>query len=107
MKKFWLLSVICLVIFAAGCSKKIDITENDLNVESCDKYFKLMDCILENDNDEKYTDEMRDELREDVKAIQEEWKNLDRESLDETCTTELSRFEAISDSLNEIGCSID
>ena len=113
MKKFWFLIVVCLVFLVVGCSKKInvtekiDITDNNLNVESCDKYFKLMDCILENDSDERYTDEMRDQLRENVKSIQQEWEDFDKESLDEMCNAELSRFEAISDSLDEIGCSIN
>ena len=95
-----------LAVLATGCTKKVDITNNDLGVESCDRYFELMDCILEND-DEKYSEEMRNELREDVIAIQEEWKDLDKEFLDETCTAELEKFESISDSLNEIGCPIN
>jgi len=107
MKKLWLVAIVCLTVLVVGCSKKIDITDNNLNVESCDRYFKLMDCILENDADEKYTDEMRNELRQNVKSIQEEWENLDKESLDEMCIWEIEKFESIRDSLNEIGCSID
>ena len=107
MKKFVFLCVMSLVIIIAGCSKKMDITDNNLNVESCDKYFELMDCVLINENDERYTTEMRDELREYVKSIQEEWESLDEETLDKKCSDELLKFETMSDRLNEIGCSMD
>lgn len=110
MKKLWILGILPLVILLAGCSlwnKKIDITDNNIDVESCNKYFEIMDCILENDNDSTYDESTRNELREAVKVMQSEWENLDEESLDETCTAELDKFIKIQDSLNEIGCYID
>jgi hypothetical protein len=33
-----------------------------------------MDCILENDNDETYSEEDRNELRQSVKDMQSEWE---------------------------------
>lgn len=110
MKKLWILSVLSIIILLAGCSlwnKKIDITDNNIDVESCNKYFEIMDCILENDNDTTYDEKTRNELREDVKVMQSEWEKLDEDSLDETCTTELNRFIEIKDALSEIGCYID
>ena len=109
MKKLWVLSLLSLVILLAGCSwgKKIDITDNNIDVESCNKYFEVMDCILENDKDTTYTEDMRNALREDVKVMQSEWEKLDEETLDETCRNELSKFEAIKSTLTEIGCYVD
>ncbi len=109
MKKFWALSMLTVVLLLAGCNwwNKVDITDNNIDVESCNKYFETIDCILDNDNDREYTNEMRNQLREDVKAMQNEWEKLDEESLDETCTTELNKFIKIKDSLTEIGCNLD
>ena len=107
MKKTAFLLALPLVILLTWCwSNKIDITETEFNVESCDKYFELMDCILENDDDETYSDEMRDELRQEVKDMQESWNTEDEESLDEKCNSQLEVFEEIEDRLEEIWCSI-
>ena len=107
MKKSVFLLALPLVILVAWCwNDKIDITDTNINVETCDKYFELMDCILENDADENYTEEMRDELRQEVKDMQAEWESLDQEELSEKCNDELSKFEEIEDRLEEIWCSI-
>ena len=107
MKKSVFLLALPLVILVAWCwDNKIDITDTNINVETCDKYFELMDCILENDADENYTEEMRDELRANIKSMQEEWSTLDDEELADTCSTELAKYEKIEDRLEEIWCSI-
>ena len=106
MKKIWFLVGLSLIFCVYGCNDKVDITDTDFSVESCDKYFELMECILENDNDQTYTKEMRDELRIKVKGIQEEWNELDEEELDKRCSEELSRFYQIEKQLDEIGCCI-
>lgn len=108
MKKYVFLSILTLIIVVAGCSKqeKIDITDNDFNVESCDKYFEMMECILQNDDDENYTDSERDHLRQTVKDMQAEWEWLDYDELDEKCNSELAVFEKIEDRLEAIWCSI-
>ena len=108
MKKSVFLLALSLVILVAWCwDKKIDITDTEFNVESCDKFFALVDCILENDKDETYSEEMRNELRQEVKDMQEKWNGLDEESLDEQCTSQLASFEEIDDRLKEIWCSIN
>ena len=107
MKKFGLLAVLPLVLLVAGCgSNKIDITDTDIDVAQCDQYFELMECILENDTDASYTEEMRDELRANIKSMQEEWSTLDDEELADTCSTELAKYVKIEDRLEEIWCSI-
>jgi hypothetical protein len=61
-----------------------------------------MDCILENDDDETYSEGMRDELRQEVKDMQESWNTEDEETLDEKCNSQLAVFEEIEDRLEEI-----
>lgn len=107
MKKICFLVCLSLIFFVSGCDDKIIITDTDFDVKSCDRYFELMDCILENDDDKTYTKEMRDELRMKVKSIQEEWNELNEEELDERCTSELSRFYQIEEQLDEIWCPIE
>ena len=109
MKKISGLAALCIVLFTAGCSfnKKVDITDTGLEVESCNQYFSLMECILENEDDESYTPEKRDALREEIKELQAEWAELDEEELDNTCSAELAKFSVLEDSLAEIWCSIN
>ena len=108
MKKTSLLVALSLGILLTGCGQnKVSITDSDFGVESCNKYFRLMDCILENDKDETYTDEMRNAIREEVKVRQEEWKDLDKETLNVQCSNLISEFSQIENALNEIGCSAE
>ena len=109
MKKAGLYAILSSVVFIAGCSfsnNKVDITETKFDVEACNKYFEVMDCILDNDSDASYSQAMRDSLREDVKMMQESWENLDESVLENTCNAELEKFSAIEDSLTEVGCSL-
>jgi len=109
MKKVGLYAILLSVVFIAGCSlssNKVDITETKFDVESCNKYFEVMDCILDNDSDASYSQSMRDSLREDVKMMQESWENLDKSVLENTCNAELEKFSVIEDSLAEVGCSL-
>lgn len=111
MKKVSLFACLLLVFLVVGCgwkaNKKVDITETSFNVASCDKYFKLLDCILENDDTIDYDDEDREELREYIKSMQEEWSGLSNNSLDGRCVTELNKFYDRVDQLTEIWCSLD
>lgn len=109
MKKFSCLAIIGIAVCVAGCSfnKKTDITDTGLDVESCNQYFSLMECILENEDNESYSDEKRDELRANIKELQAEWAELDEETLTKTCNAELAKFTALEKSLSEIGCSVN
>ena len=108
MKKWVIISILPIIRVVGGCgSNKIDITDTDFDVESCDKYFELVDCILENDNDENYSEDMRNSLREEVKNMQNSWSGLSDNELDTLCSSELSRFESIDSTLNKIGCSVN
>lgn len=111
MKKITYLAFLFVVVFLIGCGskheeeEKIDITDTEFNVETCDKYFELMNCILENDSYEVYTEEMRNELRKLIKDMQTEWEWLDQEELHEKCNAELEKYGEIKDRLEEIWCS--
>lgn len=108
MKKSIFILALASIIIIAWCWKnnKIDITDNNIDVEVCDKYFKLMDCILENDIDETYTETMREELKQEIKNIQAEWELLEKDELHEKCSAELKRYYEVEDELNEIWCTI-
>ena len=103
MKKYLFLVALSTLITIAGCDdKKIDITDTNLDIESCDKYFEVMECVLENDNDEDYSEEKRDELRQTIKDKQTEWESLDPEILGEICDEELEKLEMIKERLYNI-----
>ena len=77
MKKLSFLLIFSLVLLVFGCwKKKIDITETEFeyDVDVCDRYFQLAECIIDNDKNKNWTKEMKDELRVAIKNRQEEWK---------------------------------
>lgn len=107
MKKCAIFTILPLVLLIAGCgSNKIDITDTEFDVESCNKYFELVECIFENDTNEAYSEETRDKLRQDVKDMQDSWKNYPDEELDNMCNSELETLKWIESELNGIGCYI-
>lgn len=117
MKKFWLWGVLLLVIFVAGCSwwwKKEDsevknVTSAGINAESCNDYFELVNCIIDNDTDESYSQEERDLIREGIADMRESWASLDEDTVEEMCDNELSTFtsDSMRDYLSQIGCSLN
>ena len=109
MKKISFLLVLPLVLLVIGCWKnKIDVTDTDFeyDVEVCDEYFELVECIINKDDNPNYTQEMRIELSDEVKKIQEEWKQLDEEELTKKCTDWLAIFETdeMKSELKSFGC---
>ena len=89
MRKVALWVILPLIVLVAGCSrgwdKKTSITDTKFKAESCNKYFRLMDCVLDNDTDVSYTEEQREEIRNEVLQIQEQWTQLDDSILEESC----------------------
>lgn len=115
MKKIWLLWALLLVIFVAGCSwwsKKESTEENntpntEIAVESCNTWFKLVNCIIDNDTDQTYSKEDRELIRQWVTDMRDSWKGLDEDTVEEMCNEELSKFDSMREYLSQIGCSLD
>ena len=121
MKKLSLLWVLLLVLVVAGCSwwsknenaEENNVTKNELNVEVCDNYFNLVNCIIDNDTDAAYSQEERVVIKEAVNEMRESWANLDDDSAAETCSTELNNlmkkfeWEEMTNYLANIGCPIN
>lgn len=109
MKKLYFLLVLILVFLITGCGKdKVDIRDTGFkyNIEVCDKYFKLVECIINKDTNQNYTKQMRIELKNEVKDMQEEWKQLSEQELMKKCTEGLSQFETneMKENLKSFGC---
>ncbi len=87
---------------------KIDVTDTgfEYDVAVCDKYFELVGCIIDRDTNENYTKEMRIELKNIIKDLQEEWKQLTEEELSEMCTERLKELEKSleKEDVNSFGC---
>jgi len=121
MKKFvffWaifllILSLVVFISFKNDDENDVEIDVRDTgfeyNVAICDKYFELVECIIDRDTNENRTQEMRKEFKNDVKKIQEEWKQLSEEELTKKCTEVLRDFEEglKHDNLNSFGCFTD
>ena len=112
MKKISFLVLLSLILLVVWCGKDeddIDVTQTDFeyDVSVCDKYFKLVDCIIENDTETRknYSKEMIIELKMKIKEIQEDWKQLSEEELVKKCSDKLDMYIEIEDELNSFGCS--
>lgn len=107
MKKLSFLLVLPLLLLVFGCKNdKVDVTDTgfDYDVEVCNRYFKLVECIIDEDDNKKYSKEIRIELKNQIKEIQKEWKELNEDQLTKICTKKLTSYEKIKDKLVEIWC---
>ena len=120
MKKLYFLLFLCLLglgvilwYFLSWWNQKeeiidIDITETwfEYDVSDCDQYFVLVECIIDKDTNPSWDSEMKLELKNQVKAIQQEWKQLSREELSQRCTYELKNLkkDLTENNLNSFGC---
>lgn len=111
MRKFAVFTLLSMAVLIAGCSwfghKKTDITNVKYDVESCNTYFRVIDCVLENDNNPYYSEEDREDVRIEVKELQEAYKQLDNDTLTEVCDERLAEFIKFKDEFAELGCSLD
>ena len=111
MKKSSLFFALPLVLLLWGCrnssNNDIDITQTnvDYDVEICNTYFELAECIINNSQDENWTPEMKIQLKNELKSEQEAWNDLDEEELVDQCSYMLSALSNATD-LDEIWCSI-
>lgn len=107
MRKTPFLLLLSLLFLVTGCGKKVDITDTgfEYDVKICDKYFELVECIIDKDTNVNYTKEIRTELKSEIKQMQEGWKQLSEEELTKKCTEELAKLEPIKDEMNAFGCS--
>ena len=110
MKKVSFLLIFSLVLLVFGCwKKKIDITETEFeyDVDVCDRYFQLAECIIDNDKNKNWTKEMKDELRVATKNMQEEWKALSEDELTNKCIEMTDALLKNSGYLSDIWCSFN
>lgn len=116
MKKFvfiWavfllILSVVVFISFKNEDAVEIDVRDSgfEYDVAICDRYFELVECIIDRDTNVNYTKEMRDELKNLVKDLQNEWKHLNKEELTKECIQRLGSFEKDleENKLDSFGC---
>ncbi len=125
MKKLSLLFVLGLLVLAAflwiffkdGKSQtepeviEIDVSETDFeyDVSICDKYFWLVECIINNDPSQARNSQMKLELKGKFRELQEEWKQLSENELAKKCTEEYETYKKNlkENNLETFGCMTD
>ncbi len=86
---------------------KIDIIEDkNIETEICKKYIQLAECIINNTHDSRWTNEMKNELSDSIKAQQESRTTLWENEQIWICSNLIQNIQRASD-LEEIWCSID
>lgn len=114
MKKFtnFLLLLSLVVIFGCGSKEnveeeemqEVDIVDTDIDVKVCDEYFDLVQCVIDKTTNQNWTKEMKNELRLEMKAKQEERKKMSKEDLDKTCSDMLNHLYTSATDLDELWC---
>ena len=69
----------------------------------------MIDCIINKEKDDKYSDNMREEIKQEIKMLQSERENENEETVDNLCIKELGKYnnnEAIAE-LKKIWCFMD
>ena len=114
MKKVAIIGLLPILFLIVWCwDKKVEITNTEslkeYKAESCDKYFEMVDCIIEKETDSSRTEEMRNELRQEIVDKQISRSGLDSSIIENNCKKELDGFYEtwVKNHLNEIWCSID
>ena len=100
--------IVLLIVFKKDKVGNIDVSDTDFayKVNICDEYFELVECIIDKDTDERFTKQMRIELKNEVRQMQEKWKDYSEEELTKKCTEELENYiNWIKEkNLNDFGC---
>lgn len=109
MKKTLLVSLLPIVLLAwCGSEEKdIQLSDTKFDIDICNQYFELADCILENDPDEKVSEEDRIQIKEEFIQYQETLKEMEPEELTELCESNYNTLTSDSEALEKIGCNID
>ena len=110
-----IISVIVLIIVLLFFRRKdnlgnIDVTQTDFvyKVDVCDRYFRLVECIIDKDSDVRFTRQMRIDLKNEVKLMQEKWKDFTEDELNNKCFEELAKFDNddMKNKLKSFWCSL-
>ncbi len=52
----------------------------------------MIDCIINKEKDDKYSDNMREEIKQEIKRLQSERENENEETVDNLCIKELEKY---------------
>jgi len=82
------------LVFVFNRKDKIDVKDTGFvyEVDVCDEYFELVECIIDKSDNVDYTMQMKIDLKNEVKQMQEKWKSFSKEDLMKRCSDELSMF---------------
>ena len=117
-KKFLLFIMLLIIVFIILLVivnrkdeiAKIDLTKTDFkyDVKVCDEYFELVECIIERDTDDSFTTQMRIDLKNEIKSIQEKWKQLNEDVLSKKCSDALEEYKDLlrKNNVETFGCLI-
>lgn len=107
---FSLFIVALIVLLIVRKKNDVDITNTNFvyHENLCDEYFNLLECIIDKDTDETYTKQMRIDLKNEVKMMQERWMQLSEDDLARKCKEELDQFDndVMKEKLASFRCSL-
>ena len=107
---FIVVFVVVLILFIRnkGTDANVDIMDSgfDYDIDVCDDYFMLLECIIENSTDAAYTKQMRIDLKNEIKVVQDKWRVFDEDELAKKCNEEFESFrnKLINNNVETFGC---
>ena len=114
MKKFTTFLFLLSLVVIFGCGSKenveedemqeVDIVSTDIDVKVCDEYFELVKCVIDKTTNQNRTKKMKNELKLELKAKQEERKKMDKDELAKTCSGMLDVLYTSATDLDDLWC---
>ena len=110
MKKLvllWSLSAIALLAWCTRNKLEVNLDETNFDVDVCNTYFDLIECVIENEPNDAYTPEIRDNLKAESQKTKASWLDKDSDELEVLCSSKLSKFEERAEEIAWFGCTMN
>lgn len=104
MKKISLFALLAWLLVIAGCgssSEGDNSTTGEFSVDTCNKYFELMECTVKD-----LPEDQKESVLQDSNVIKEQWKALSEEELKPVCDTTWEQITSMADVYESIGCPV-
>ncbi|MDR0369779.1 MAG: DUF5339 family protein [Candidatus Peribacteria bacterium] len=105
MKKISLFVVLAGLLVIAGCgssSEKSNTTTGEFAVDTCNKYFELVECTIKD-----IPEDQKEIVLQDSEFVKEQWKALPEEELQPICDTTWEQVTSMADVYESLGCSVN
>lgn len=84
-----------------GSGAAADAWSSTFGIESCDKYVKLMDCVIS-----KIPADQQAATKQQYTDAMAAWKKLPADQLKQVCDTTVAQLDSMKDTYKSMGCDL-